>query len=154
MWVDTKNGPPVNTPKALTGAWAKKQASVNAGVKTPPGLGCEFFSFAFCVLRKCDRGLMVLCTQGINQIMMNNNSKPTEANDAQRHFSHYEQWQRGEECECVGSPLPGGKPNTSPSATRPPNSPWGPIVPRSGNVREFSLSFSRTRLVLTRYRQL
>ena len=43
------NGPSVNTPKALTDAWAKKQAGVNAGVKTPPGSGCEFFlpHFAF-----------------------------------------------------------------------------------------------------------
>ena len=58
--VDTKNGPSVNTYKALTGTWAKKQASVNAGVKTPPGSRCEFFSFTLCVLRKCDGGLKVL----------------------------------------------------------------------------------------------
>ena len=55
-WVDTKNGPRVNTHKALTGA-----ASVNVGAKTPPGLGCEFFSFTLCVLRKFDGGLKVLC---------------------------------------------------------------------------------------------
>ena len=46
-WVDTKNGPPVNTPKVLTGAWARKQANGNAGVKTPAALGCEFSRFAF-----------------------------------------------------------------------------------------------------------
>ena len=42
------------------GARAKKEANVNASAKTPPGLGCEFFSFTFCVLRKFDGGLMVL----------------------------------------------------------------------------------------------
>ena len=46
-WVDTKNGPSVNTPKALTGAWARKQASGNAGAKTPPPLACEFSRFTF-----------------------------------------------------------------------------------------------------------
>ena len=54
----TQNEPVVSTPKALTGMWAKKEASVNAGVKTPPGSGCEFFTS--CDLRKCDGGLMVL----------------------------------------------------------------------------------------------
>ena len=58
--VDTKNGSPVNTHQAVTGAWAKKEASVNVGAKTPPGLGCEFFSFTFCILEKCNGGLMVL----------------------------------------------------------------------------------------------
>ena len=67
-----------------------------------------------------------------------------QANDTQCDFSHYGSGGGGEKCECVAFPLPGGKPNTSPSVTRPPNSPWGPIAPRSENVCEFSVSFSRT----------
>ena len=41
-------------------ARGRRRASVNAGVKTPPGSRCEFFSFTLCVLKKCDGGLKVL----------------------------------------------------------------------------------------------
>ena len=43
----------------------------------------------------------------------------------------------GKSANAWGPPLPGGKTNTSPVATRPPNSPWGPVAPRTGNVCEF-----------------
>ena len=51
----------------------------------------------------------------------------------------------GKSANAWGPPLPGGKPNTSPVATRPPNSPWGPVVPRTGNVCEFFVLSFRIR---------
>ncbi|EDR07679.1 uncharacterized protein LACBIDRAFT_298063 [Laccaria bicolor S238N-H82] len=98
-WVDTKNGPSANTPKALTGAWAKKQASGNVGVKTTPATGWD-------------------------KPIMGKSAPPSVISPAKSNGGG----------NAWGPPLPGGKPNTSPVATRPPNSPWGPVAPRTGNV--------------------
>ena len=99
------------------GAWAK-----DASVKTPSGSGCEFVFFH--LLRFKGMRFRADGDIGDKTIITNDHRKPAVG-------------ARMRMCA-----LPGGEPNTSHSAARPPNSPWGSITPRSSNDCEFSVSFS------------